>query len=336
VILALSSVVYYQYTTNKFVFYSNLSERTGLFTESKSTGIVFTGDLFLGRDVEQKIKQFGSEYPLSEVSEFFAGSDYVVTNFEASVPNTHVPTPSGSFTFSVATSSLQLLKEAKVTHTSIANNHSDDFGSEGYFETRDNLARANLTPFGAPYSVGTSTSVTYVETKGGKIALIGMNLAGATFLEKEVETMMKEVSRVSNFQVFYVHWGDEYEPVHSVHQEEVARKLVEQGADLIVGHHPHVVQDVGLIDEVPVFYSLGNFIFDQYFSDAVQTGLLLKLEVSESSANIKLFGTTSMGTKAQSRLLEDEQNRAFLEELSLKSDEFLRESIATGQIQIAI
>ncbi len=330
------TILIFLVTTDQVSFYTNrlFSSDDANKVATSTTTIILTGDLFLGRDVEQKIAALGLSYPLQHVSDEFSLADYVVVNFESSVPNIHQATPSGSFTFSVPIKNLDLLKQNNITHASLANNHSDDYGVNGYKETRANLEK-HTAVFGSAYTVDEEISVAYLDTVTGKVALIGVNLAGAPFLDKDAKTLFSVVNQKSELQLVYVHWGEEYEPVHSDKQRDIAASLVNMGADIIVGHHPHVIQDVDYINGVPVFYSLGNFIFDQYFSTDVQIGLILRLTLESDKGRIELLPTSSIGTKAQSHILEEDEKQKSLQLLSSKSHPSLKQNILHGVLPIA-
>ena len=107
----------------------------------------------------------------------------------------------------------------------------------------------------------------------------------------------------------------------------------DRGADAIIGHHPHVVQDIQVYQGVPVFYSLGNFVFDQYFSSAVQEGLLLKLTLTEAGANYELIPTTSIGSRSRPQLMSPYEREHFLTGLATRSAPKLRTQIHSGYLE---
>ena len=126
-----------------------------------------------------------------------------------------------------------------------------------------------------------------------------------------------------------MHWGVEYANTNSATQRKLAQTLSKLGVDIIVGHHPHVVQNIELIDNTLVFYSLGNFIFDQYFSVPVQQGLVLKLD---SDLGIELLPVSSEEVRVQPAFMAKEKRKLFLESLSRRSDIRLVEDILMGKI----
>ena len=96
-------------------------------------------------------------------------------------------------------------------------------------------------------------------------------------------------------------------PKHPKQQEELAHALIEAGADAVIGNHPHVAQDIEVYEGVPIFYSLGNFVFDQYFSQDVQEGLMLTVSVVDAKLQFTLTPVTSLGTPATPREMEGQQ-----------------------------
>jgi len=114
---------------------------------------------------------------------------------------------------------------------------------------------------------------------------------------------------------------------------EFARSLIDSGVDLILGHHPHIVQNIEEINGVPVVYSLGNFIFDQYFSSSVRDGLMVGVTI-EDDVELELIPVTSRHSLAQTQLMNDEEKKVFLNNLSDNSVISLKEDIRSGRIVI--
>jgi poly-gamma-glutamate synthesis protein (capsule biosynthesis protein) len=130
-----------------------------------------------------------------------------------------------------------------------------------------------------------------------------------------------------------VHWGEEYALRHNQSQAELATTFINQGADLIIGHHPHVVQGIDFINDTVVFYSLGNYIFDQYFSKDVQEGLILSM-VNQTEPTILLTPVTSQHSISQPRVMQPKQHAQFLEKLARKSHPHLAPYISSGKLPL--
>lgn len=284
-----------------------------------SETILFLGDVMLARDVESKMKTFGVDYPFSGTKEVM-NSRYVVGNFESAMSEYHRQTANGAMRFSTSVGSLAGLVNSRVTHLSLANNHTFDYGQSGFDYTANQLELRNIDFFGHPYGLATS-SVSFFELEGLDVALIGINSTNGAIDESNLENVISYAGENSNLQIAYVHWGDEYKNLSNTSQQKLARELIDKGVDLVVGHHPHVVQEIESYNDKLIFFSLGNFIFDQYFSEEVQTGLMLRLGISTSkkSGYIDLLPATSLDSRAQPRLILEEGKENFLYELAGKS-----------------
>lgn len=294
----------------------------------QQTEILFTGDVFLGRQTEDRIEEFGSSFPFLYIKDVLASAAYTVINFESAVASPHVKTPHYTFRFSTNPAFLPVLKEMGVTHIGLANNHTDDYGQEGYQNTRHELAQVG-TPFGDPFGFSEYTS-TLVTAGEQTVALVGVYAVDRLVDEEAFATRMSELTESSDLQVVYVHWGTEYQLTHSAEQERLARMFIAAGADLVIGHHPHVVQDIAVYDGVPVVYSLGNLVFDQYFSKAVQEGLLVRWQPGMSA--LELVPVTTIGQPMQPRLMTNDEKQDFLHAIAARSDLSLRAAIADGTI----
>lgn len=293
------------------------------------TEVVFVGDILLARDVETKQHRFGHHYPFRRIT--FKSNQYIVGNFESSIPPVHQHTPDLHMQFSSATSSGTVLRTAGFTHVSLANNHTLDYGAASFDHTKEVLQAAGIDSFGHP-NVLNDNSYSIVSTLHGNLALIGLQAIDILPNLVELEQLLARVSAKSDWQVVYIHWGPEYQLSASQLQTTFARKLVAFGADLIIGHHPHVVQNIDLIDGVPVFYSLGNFVFDQYFSLAVQEGLTIVLDIS--AQQIRLEPVTSIDSRTQPRYLTSDEKQIFLEQLAAVSAVQLDTQIRSGVLKL--
>lgn len=299
--------------------------------EMASANIFFLGDVMLARDVEKRLSVEIPSYAFLDLG-FLREATAVVGNFEAAVPEKHEPTPSMVMKFSVPAFLLEVLSEGGVTHLSLANNHALDFGEEGYRHTVNELESRGSQVFGHPVRVDRH-SVSYIEAGEKTVAIVGIN---ATYgeLRDTWRDVFAQASDTSDLQVVFVHWGTEYELSHDQTQEKLARLFVDMGADLVIGHHPHVVQDVERYRDKLIFYSLGNFIFDQYWNDDVSEGLLLELILENNGTYINLLPIESKTTRVRPRLILGNEKREFLDELADRSSENIAEDIRRGRISL--
>lgn len=158
---------------------------------------------------------------------------------------------------------------------------------------------------------------------------MGLHVLFTTPSNETIAAVTTYAREHSDLQIVFVHWGEEYSLTHGNSQRELAKTLAANSVDIIVGHHPHVVQDIELIDNTLVFYSLGNFIFDQYFSAPVQQGLMLALD---KNLQINLQPVSSENIRTQPAFMEGEVETIFLSNLAKRSDERLSSSIVNGKI----
>lgn len=298
--------------------------------QNEPSYIFFTGDVMLARHVEVLL-QDNRIKPYDFIS-LFATAKAVFTNFESAMSNPHVPTPSGAMRFSSTQSSLALLETLHVSHASLANNHSRDYGREGHAYASASLHALGIESFGDAVTVS-SSSLTYAKVGSTTIAVLGIHTLFIPPDRMIMKNLLSEAKSTSDLQFVYIHWGAEYELIHNRNQEELATWFAQEGVDAVIGHHPHVVQDIGLIQNMPVFYSLGNFVFDQYFSPDVKTGLVLGLEVTPKTLQFTLY-PQSQCAKATPCLMNKEAETTFLLGLSDRSDDALFDQIVAKNIVI--
>jgi len=299
------------------VAYGNVAVRTDLETTPRND-VLFVGDIMLGRAIERIIADNGQYYPYAAVRPFLSERALTVGNFEASVPETHVPTDDFGFAFSVRETTLAAAHHAGFDVFSLANNHAFDFGAEGYNHTRTACARHALRCIGHPHVLDTDAVQTSV-INGVAVAIIALNALTDAYTHEELVALLTTVTQRTDFQIAYVHWGDEYEDTHNAAQAAFGAFLIERGVDAVIGHHPHVVQDIAMYQGKPIFYSLGNFIFDQYFSDAVQEGLAVLLTFEPTQVQFSLHPVSSIEHRGQPAHMEPDRRQAFIDDVLARS-----------------
>ena len=259
--------------------------------------ILIGGDIMLDRGNRALGEKYGYDSLFAGVDPLFHIADIAIANLEGSI--TAYPSKTyfsnGLFgkelIFTFATSTTLALKNAGLTTVSLANNHSDNFGRDGINQTHSWLESAGVEWFGDPSNIGpvgtsslvlssaaTSSTVDIICRKGICIAFVGYNE-----FESGYSRILTDVRRLSSEGypvIVMAHWGDEYATTSPDRVKEKARELVAAGAFAVIGSHPHVIEDREWIGGVPVIYSLGNLVFDQYFSPQVMTGNMAELTVS--------------------------------------------------------
>ncbi len=262
---------------------------------SPLTSLVFTGVIVPARCVQAAIDERGNaDYIFDEVRGVISDADLAVGTLNATIsdypPHTGcVPT----YVLVGGSGNAAALQRAGFDVMSVATNHIKNCGlmdceDRAFFDTLDNLRRAGIIPVGAGVDHDEAMQPVVVELDGVRFGIVSlgqiepMAFAGpdkpgiAVLNEQNLKQAIQAARQVSDVVIAMPHWGPEDVPWPNYIQRELARQLVEAGADLVVGNHTHVVQALQDIDGVPVFYGLGNFVFDQGLRDH-QQGVILKV-----------------------------------------------------------
>jgi gamma-polyglutamate biosynthesis protein CapA len=293
-------------------------------SEKESTEILFVGDVMLGRYVRTLSEQHGLAYPFEKIKDVLQAVDFVVANLEGPIITNAPYTPLSGFQFSFVPEVAPLLAQNNVDLVSLGNNHGYDFGKEGYAETQHYLEASGIASVGNAVSVSTSTVLRKLGDR--TYAFVSFNVTFPSFKEGEALELIRAMRMKGQLPIVLVHWGNEYELLSSLQQRTLAHAMVDAGASTIVGHHPHVVQEIELYNNVPIFYSLGNFIFDQYFSTDVQEGLAVKAIFADESVQFDIVPLRSI--YSQPFVMQEAERGAFLQRLSARSSTLSKEIVS--------
>lgn len=322
------------YSDNIFQYSDEIDSNKLLAHIASPKKITFVGDVLLARNVEVLMDRFNGNYPYGGGALDTNSPDFVIGNFEASIPTVHQPTETNLIKFSVDKKFVPGSFTAGFTHFSLANNHSNDYGSNAFVNTKVTLEDVGLISFGSSTALSES-SISVLDIGSYKVALVAIDFVLAKHSNDQIQEILSLADMVSDFVVPYVHWGEEYSLSSSEDQRKLAKVMVEGGADLIVGHHPHVVQEIGLVDGVPVFYSLGNYIFDQYFSKDVKEGLLITFDGTDAPI-IEISPVSSASALSQPHVMSGESRTDFLSTLAAKSERSLQGHIVNGYVPLGV
>jgi len=261
--------------------------------------VLLVGDVMLGRKVmleSQKKKDF--VYPFRKVASTLSTSDIVFINLENPMVK-DCPYTYAGFKFCSPPESAEGLVSAGVDVVNLANNHSMNYGQAGINETLEILGDKEILATGLG-------ELKVLEKQGTSFGFLGFDFTVKEPIAADYE-QIKNADEQVDILIVGVHWGVEYTDKPTVSQRLWAKKMVEAGADVISGHHPHWVQGVDCIAEdgsasyiaandfkrgsvcqestVPIFYSLGNFIFDQMWSEETKKGAIVELTFSSKGGS---------------------------------------------------
>lgn len=271
--------------------------------------LLFVGDMMADRGVRRNIEQkYDNDYNalfqnIPEIREV----DIAFGNLEGPIADPSIGRLRGSrFSFRMSPLFADALSGAGFDVLSFANNHVGDYGEEAVRETLRLLEERGIAVTGAGGDKRVAEAPVILEKEGMRIGFLAFshvgpewmeateNRAGQLIYRKEASEALVQTAR-SQVDVLFVsiHFGAEYSPV-SNEQKTIARGLIDAGADGIIGHHAHVMQAIEWYNDKPIFYGLGNFIFDQYFSEHTMRGMVVKMSIDPETKvmSIEPFITT--------------------------------------------
>lgn len=296
---------------------------------AKAVRLLFAGDVYLSDHVLEAYDAAGGiDGVLSQGYQAeIQAADYFVTNEEFPFSTRGTPAPDKQFTFRVHPEKVKLMQEMGIDLVTLANNHALDYGRDAMLDTIDTLDHAGIRHVGAGKNLAEARKPAIVELNGRTFAFIGATRVypeadwaagtdsagmfsaydGGAALAEEV----KAAKQQADYVIAYVHWGIEREETPNEVQKSIAHRLVDAGADLVVGAHPHVLQGIEYYQGVPIAYSLGNFVF----GSSIPSTALLQADVDDEGIRLRLIpGTSAAG---YTRKLDDAEKIAtFYEKMS--------------------
>lgn len=261
------------------------------------TSFIFAGDMMMGRGVDYsfrgtKIYDLFSNFG----NRVFWGTDLAMANLEGPISQ-NVPSPENGtdMVMNFPPTVPKVLDWLHLNAVGLANNHTLNQGKVGLKNTIDVLKAAGITPIGRQAGFDDS-SISHFGSGSSKISVIAIE---SLEVNKDLsQTIQSEIS--AGYKVIiYPHWGVEYATTHSADQAKLAHSWIDAGADLIIGSHPHVVQDAEMYKSKPIFYSLGNFVFDQSFSTETEHGLIVAGEFKSNKLDLVILPTVQIKTKPE-------------------------------------
>lgn len=299
--------------------------------------LVFVGDIMLGRDVSVQADMFRSVAPLLH------GADQVIGNFEGVIGDDESYDLHQGNPLSLVThpDSAQILADAGFDLLSLANNHSFDLGLNGFKQTISQFSRNGIQLIGIksgspevkqPYTLNINgirlafvavNAIPWNNIPGTEVEVVKEHVQG--WVKDEISAIIRQADALSDMVIVSIHWGYEYQLRSDPAQELIAGALLEMGADIIIGHHPHVIQPIQII-EVPlsggdtrttmVAYSLGNFVFDQGFGE---TGRGLALRILVDKSGLQAVQALPISAGSHPRMIPVSQSESLLKDLFVGS-----------------
>lgn len=261
----------------------------------KETTLLFGGDVMLSRGINNVMSKHNDfAYPFRQLQELTTKADIAVVNLEGPI-SSRGKNHGSIYSFRADPKAIEGLTFAGIDLVTLANNHTGDYGPEALSETLEILQEAGIAAVGAGTDMASAKAAHFLTVNGLKFAFLGATPLSPSWLTRQnsipavapfdeqaiIGEIIEARKQGADVVVVLLHWGNEYATKHLPSQEETAHHFIDAGAALVIGHHPHVVQEVEKYNGGVIAYSLGNFVFDQNFSADTRHGLLLKIIFKE-------------------------------------------------------
>lgn len=256
---------------------------------------LFAGDIMLSRTIGSIMeKKDDYDFPYALMGDTITGADIAFANLET--PVSANGTNVGSiYSFRTDPKALSGLKRAGFDVVSMANNHIWDWGRVAFLDTIANLDEYGIMHAGGGATFADAHAPTLLKSKGHTVAVLAYTKLVPPFLSDPDSApavaypnsiqIAKDIADAkalgADIVIASFHWGTEYETTHDSEQERLAHAAIDAGARIVVGHHPHVVQDIERYKDGLIIYSLGNFVFDQNFSPDTNHGLIVGVKAGD-------------------------------------------------------
>lgn len=278
----------------------NTSQEIAKNNEQSNATFLAMGDIMLSRNVAGQIAKNGKDgnYPFRKLSEELASTDFNFGNLESPFSGDDSFNPTGSLVFNAPTWTLPGLINANFKVLNLANNHGFDQGLKGLLYTKKLLEeQSSIATLGVGNNLDEAWEGKVHSVRGVRIGFIGAsyatlndggvatnnNVARIEDTKRLVESI-NDLKTRSDFIVVTMHAGTEYTRSPNNAQTEFAHSAIDAGADMVIGAHPHWIQTFETYKGKQIFYSLGNFIFDQEWSQDTKEGLMLKISLKKDGA----------------------------------------------------
>lgn len=286
---------------------------------TQEASLVFAGDIMLSRGVATSVqKYFNNDFnQLFVHADYFKNADIAFANLEGPISDRGRNVGS-KYSFRFDPKVAGALQASGLDVLSTANNHSGDWTIDAFSDTLTYLKEVGIQTPGGGTNKADAEQIKIIEKNGVKVGYLGFTDVGPAWLEATADTPGILLASDPNFSqiistaksevdilVVSIHWGEEYKfDTHTTRQETLAHKAIDAGATIIAGHHPHVIEDVEYYKGGLILYSLGNYIFDQYFSPETMEGLLAFVTVDKKGITKTEFKTSVMNKKYQPEIIK--------------------------------
>lgn len=301
------------------------------------TTIVAVGDILLSRHVGAQIDEAGNpSLPFEKLQSILSSADITFGNLECPLSDSNIPIREGLI-FRCLTKYVPGLVNAGFDVLSTANNHAMDQGIKGLEFTIDHLLAQGILPVGTFKQSAFTNSIELVNgilrKNGLKFGFLaysysafndGKNTSHPQIATMDIENLQSQISilksRGAAVIIVSMHAGTEYTRTPNQIQVNFAHAAIDAGADVVIGHHPHWIQPIEVYQGKPIFYSLGNFVFDQEWSQETKEGLIVKLNIKNKELKNAELIPVIIESFCCPRLADVEEKKNILKKIGLATD----------------
>jgi len=310
-----------------------------------NVSVAVTGDVMFARKMPNVLSMDAS--PFEGVSDVTSKVDLLLINFE-NAATTSGDALKGDVPLKCDPSYVPLAKANNLTVAALANNHAYDYGEQGMKDTLQSLKDADITPMGAGNTEDEAHQCVVKEVNGRKITILnymdsenfaeysqdvmpyanGSNPGYSAYDSQDAQKQIAE-NNDSDLIIAYMHFGNEYSNSPNENQEKIAHELIDYGADVVLGAHPHVTQGIEMYNGKPIFYSLGNFIFDQS-NEATHTSYFVEIDLVNDTGICTVYPIYISNYLPQ--YMSSEDGTSLLSNLSPQCDQLEITDNGTGKL----
>ena len=296
--------------------------------------IAAVGDLMMSSWIIDFVKENDVHYPFDSTRAMLTSADIAIANLEAPLTAVGERFEDKKYTFKVPPHFVEGIAGAGIDVVTIANNHIVDFGCLGIEQTIETLTAAEIKACGAGANRQWACAPAFIDVDNIRVAFVGFSMTypdefwatadscGTCYpTEKVMVEVLAECERQADFTVVSFHWSSEKRVEPRQYQIDFGHRVIDLGADLVLGHHPHVLQGIELYKGKLIAYSLGNYVFASY-SNTVRTSMILKTKIDPGGlvlAKVAPINVHNASINFQPTMLKGRQKQAVLDELNALS-----------------
>jgi poly-gamma-glutamate capsule biosynthesis protein CapA/YwtB (metallophosphatase superfamily) len=299
--------------------------------------IAAVGDLMLGNRTEPFLREFGPDYPFAEVLPFFRKADVIVGNLECPISARGTAVQNKKFTLRAGKIAAKALAAAGFNVVTLANNHSMDFGPLALQDTLASLDENGILYTGAGMDLADARAPAILKIQGKTLAFLSYSLTfpleffasakrpgTAPGYREYVKDDIEHARQLADIVVVSFHWGAELMTAAKDYQVALGHQAIDWGADLVLGHHPHILQELELYKGRLIAYSLGNFVFGSESNRTNYSMILLLTFKDKSLAKVEAvpLDVNNYRVRYRPRVLLDKAAVDVLESVNTASERF--------------